>query len=70
MNVNDKRAALIHRYSPVIRGQRVDMMTDEQVCAIYGRLLDRNDLDTCKPRIPKKDRLHEPVKYEQMRMEF
>ena len=70
MTVNDMRMALKERYSPVIRNQPVDTMPEGQVIAIYRSLVERKDTAIVKPRIPKKMRLHEPVKYEQMRMEL
>ena len=70
MTVNDMRRALKARYSPVIRNQPVDNMPEGQVIAIYRSLVERKDTAIVKPRIPKKMRLHEPVKYEQMQMEL
>ena len=70
MNVTDMRMLLMERYSGTIRGQRVDQMPDRQVIAIYRSLVDRKDPGIQRPGNPKRSRLHEPVRYEQMRMEF
>lgn len=70
MTVNEMRDALINRYSATIRGQRVEWMPESQVVAIYHSLVERKDLDSGKTRIPKKQRLFEPVKYEQIRMDI
>lgn len=40
---------LANRYSPVIRGQKVSLMPDKQVMAIYYRLADSNDAEIDKP---------------------
>ena len=69
MNVTDMRDALKKRYSPVIRGRNVDVMPEEQVIAIYRSLIERKDLDNPR-KIPKSKRLHEPIKYEQLKMEI
>ena len=70
MNVTDMREILKSRYSPVIRNQSVDCMPDNQVIAIYRSLINRRDPELCKQPVPKKQRLHEPVRYEQLRMEI
>ena len=70
MNVADMRETLKRRYSPVIRNQSVDFMPEEQVIAIYNSLIERRDPELCKSPIPKTKRLHEPIKYEQLRMEI
>jgi len=70
MTIADMRAKLMERYSGTIRGQRVDRMSDRQVIAIYKSLVDRKDIGICRPGIPKRSRLHEPVRYEQIGMEF
>ena len=70
MTVAAMREALISRYSPVIRKQRVDRMPDSQVIAIYHSLIDRKDPEICGPGVPKKSRLHKPERYEQIRMEL
>ena len=69
MTVAGMREALINRYSPVIRNQRVDRMSDYQVIAIYHSLIERKDLEPAH-KIPKNSRIHEPVKYEQLQMEI
>ena len=69
MTVDGMRAVLMERYSGVIRKQRVDRMPDNQVVAIYKRMEAYGELKK-RPGIPTKRRLHPPVKYEQMRMEF
>jgi len=71
MTVNAMRDTLIKRYSPVIRNQRVDRMPDSQVVAIYRSLINRGDSAVIgRPGIPKRSRLHEPVRYEQIEMEL
>ena len=70
MRVNEMREAIIKRYSPVIRGCLVADMEEHQVVAIYRNMIDRGDPITKKRKIPKKYRLNEPVRYEQMRMEI
>lgn len=70
MTVNGMREILIRRYSPVIRGQRIDRMPDTQVLAIYRSLVDRKDPELSRTRIPKKLRLHEPEKFEQLMMDI
>lgn len=70
MRVNDMRIALKTRYSPVIRGQRVDDMSEGQVTAIYHSLIERKDPLINKSPVPRKLRINEPVKYEQMKMEL
>ena len=71
MTVTAMRETLIKRYSPVIRGQRVDRMPEQQVVAIYHSLINRRDpILQCGPGIPKKSRLHRPEKSEQLEMEF
>lgn len=72
MTVNNMRDALKKRYSPVIQGKNVDTMPEKQVIAIYRSLIERKDPLISNPnrKIPKKMRLHEPVRYEQLRMEI
>ena len=71
MTVTAMREALITRYSPVIRGQRVDRMPDAQVMAIYRSLINRKDpIVKCGPGIPKRCRLHEREKFEQLEMDL
>lgn len=71
MTVTAMREQIIHRYSPVIRGQRVDRMPDGQVVAIYRSLLRRRDPElTCGPGIPKKSRLHQRERFEQLEMDL
>ena len=70
MTINNMRQILINRFSPVIRGQLVEDMPDPQVVAIYRSLVERKDPILDNRRIPKKRRLHDPVKYEQIRMEI
>ena len=72
MNVTDMRAALKQRYGDTIRNRHVDYMPDGQVMAIYHSLIDRKDPFIGKERntVPKKRRLHEPIVYEQTRMEI
>lgn len=70
MTVTDMREALKRRYSPVIRNQSVDYMPENQVIAIYHSLIERKDAEVTERKVPKKMRLHEPMKYEQMRMEI
>lgn len=70
MTVNEMREALIDRYYATIRGQRVEWMPESQVVAIYHSLIERKDLNSGKTRISKKQRLFEPVKYEQIRMDI
>lgn len=70
MRVNEMREALKSRYSPVIRNQSVDYMPESQVIAIYHSMIERRDPDINGVKVPKKNRLNEPIKYEQMRMEI
>lgn len=70
MTVNDMRDALMARYSTTIRNQRIDMMPDHQVIAIYKSMIARNDGPRRSPGIPKRSRLHEPERFEQTRMDF
>ena len=71
MRVNDMRDALKHRYGNTIRNRHIDYMPDAQVMAIYNRLVERKDPMIGKPKpVPKRKRLHEPMHYEQMRMEI
>ena len=70
MRVDEMREAIIHRYSPVVRGKLVADMENHQVVAIYKSMVDRGDSATRKRTIPKKRRIHEPVRYEQLRMEI
>ncbi len=69
MTVTAMREALISRYSPVIRGQRVDRMPENKVYAIYQSLLARGEAGR-KHRIPKKKRLHEREHFEQLEMDL
>lgn len=69
MTIEGMRAVLAERYSGTIRHQRVDCMPDSQVFAIYKRLEAKGELENRK-RIPKKQRLNPPVRFEQLRMEF
>ena len=70
MTVNDMREALKKRYSPVIRNQSVDYMPENQVIAIYRSLIERKDPEVNGTKISKRNRLHEPIKYEQLKMEI
>lgn len=70
MSINDMRAALIKRYGPVIQGKKVDNMEDDQVAAIYHRLIESKDPFINKSKVPRKMRLHKPVKCEQIKMEI
>ena len=70
MRVNEMREALKSRYSPVIRNQSVDYMPESQVIAIYHSMIERRDPKVTGTNVPKRKRLHEPMKYEQMRMEI
>jgi hypothetical protein len=69
MTVDGMRVALMERYSGEIRHQRVDRMPDSQVIAIYRRLEAYGELRK-RPGIPKKQRLHPPERFEQMRMDI
>ena len=70
MNVAAMRQALIERYSPVIRNQRVEYMPEQQVVAIYRNMIERRDPAVVEPKVSKRNRLHDPVQYEQLRMEI
>lgn len=50
MTVENMRSQLIQRYSKTIRNQRVDLMPDEQVIAIYHSLIERKDPKIGKPK--------------------
>ena len=52
MTVENMRSQLIQRYSKTIRNQRVDLMPDEQVIAIYHSLIERKDPKIGKPKAP------------------
>ena len=52
MTVENMRLQLIQRYSKTIRNQRVDLMPDEQVIAIYYSLIERKDPKIGKPKTP------------------
>lgn len=68
MTVNDMRGALKHKYGNIIRNRHIDYMPDNQVIAIYHSVIERKV--SPERKVPKTKRLHEPVKYEQMRMEI
>lgn len=68
MTVNDMRRTIVAKYADTIRGRRVDCMPDSQVIAIYRNLVERRALPG--PGVPKRRRLHEPVRCEQMRMDI
>ena len=71
MTIMAMREQIIQRYSPVVRGQRVDRMPDRQVVAIYKSLMKRRDgVVKCGPGIPKRSRLHERVRFEQTEMDL
>ena len=71
MTVTAMREQIIQRYSPVVRGRRVDRMPDRQVVAIYRSLVNRKDpIVKCGPGIPKRRRLHEPMHFEQTEMDL
>lgn len=70
MSVERMREALIKRYNVVIQGRRVDCMPDRQVIAIYRSMIKREGRASKGPGIPSKRRIHEPIKFEQMRMDF
>lgn len=65
MTITAMREQIIQRYSPVVRGQRVDRMPDRQVVAIYRSLVNRKDTP-----VPKRNRIHERVKFEQTEMDL
>ena len=66
----DMRNALKSRYGPVIRGVRVDNMSDEQVSAIYHSLIERKDPMINQSPVPRNMRINKPIKYEQLKMEL
>jgi hypothetical protein len=70
MTINDMRDALKHRYGNMIHNRHVDYMPDNQIMAIYNSVLERKDLNRNTKPVAKTKRLHDPVKYEQMRMEI
>ena len=66
----DMRMALKNRYGPIIRGQHVDTMPDDQVTAIYHSLIERKDPQINQSPVPKKMRINPPMKWEQTKMEI
>ena len=70
MTVDKMREALIGKYGAKIRGQLITDMPDCQVIAIHRSLAARGDLAPKRPGIPKRSRIHEPMRWEQMRMDI
>lgn len=70
MTTTAMREELIHRYSPVIRGQRVDRMPESQVYAIYRSLISRGEVGKKPRKAAKKYRLHEREQFEQLGMDL